>query len=89
MSDDTEELKIRFRSQIESVTRQLEKGIPASQIATSLHGAGIAPIELLFIFHQATGVPLGDLKAFGQWWSDEGVTDADQFDAWGAHVFRR
>jgi hypothetical protein len=88
MGDQTEELKLRFRTEIESVSSQLAKGTRASQIANALHAKGFGAIELLFIFRQATGASLGDLKAFGQWWSDAGVTDADQFDAWAAHVFR-
>src|SRR5689334_4493626 len=87
--DQTEELRLRFRSEIESVRSQLEKGLRASQIANSLHAKGLGPIELLFICREATGASIGDLKAFGQWWSDAGVTDADQFDAWAVHVFRR
>jgi hypothetical protein len=89
MGDQTEQLKLRFRSEIESVASQLENGTRASQIANALHAQGLGAIELLFIFREATEASLGDLKAFGQWWSDTGVTDADQFDAWAAQVFRR
>jgi hypothetical protein len=78
-----------FRSEIESVRSQLEKGTRASEIANALHAKGHGAIVLLLIFRQATGASLGDLKAFGQWWGRDGVTDADRFDAWAAHLFRR
>jgi len=29
---------------------------------------------------------LPDLKAFGQWWGPQGVTDAPAFDQWAAEV---
>jgi hypothetical protein len=59
MGDQTEELKLRFRSEIESVSSQLQKGTRASQIANAMHARGLGTIELLFIFHQATGASLG------------------------------
>ncbi len=29
-----------------------------------------------------------DLKSFGQWWGEDGVTDARAFDAWAEHIFK-
>ena len=88
-SDQTDDLTFRFRKEIEWVRSQLEKGTPASQIANALHAKRLGTIEIIFIARQATGASLGDLKAFGQWWNYSGVTDANQFDAWAAQVFRR
>jgi len=88
MSDQTEELEYRFHLEIELVRGELEKGTRASKIANNLHAKGLGTIELLFIFRRATGASLGDLKAFGEWWGNSGVTDADKFDAWAAQAFR-
>jgi len=38
------------------------------------------------IFREATGASLRDLKAFGQWWGQDGVTDCAAFDAWAREV---
>jgi len=89
MSDQTQELEVLFRSEIESVGNQLKTGTRASQIANDLHAKGLGTIQIVFIFRQATGASLGDLKAFGQWWSHGGVTDADQFDACASRVLGR
>ena len=89
MGDQTEDLKLPFGPEIESVKSQLDRGTRASQIASSLYAKGLSTIALVFIFREATGASLADLKAFGKWWSHAGVTDADQFDAWAAQVFRR
>jgi hypothetical protein len=87
--DQSEELRFRFRSEIEWVSRELENGTRPSQIANGLHGRGLGAVQILFVFREATGAPIRDLKAFGQWWSHAGVTDANQFDAWAAQVLRR
>jgi len=86
MGDQTEDPAFRFRAEIESVRAQLADGTRASKIANSLHAMGIGPVAIIFIFREVTGASLSDLKAFGQWWGDAGVTDADQFDAWAAQV---
>jgi hypothetical protein len=79
---------ILFAPQIERVKVALRAGVRPSEIANSLHAEGIGAVPLIAIFHEATGAPLGDLKAFGQWWSHEGVTDARAFDDWAAEVLR-
>jgi hypothetical protein len=68
MGDQTEELKARFRAEIEWVRGQLQEGTRPSRIASSLHAKGLGAIK---------------------WWSPAGITDADQFDAWAAHVLGR
>jgi hypothetical protein len=87
--DQTEDPQLRFGPEIESVKSQLDRGTRASQIASSLYAKGLGTIALVFIFREATGASLADLKALGRWCSHAGVTDADQFDAWAAQVFRR
>jgi hypothetical protein len=89
IGDQTDELRLRFRAEIDWVSAQLQTGTRASQIANALHAQGLGTIELIFVFREATGASLGDLKAFGQWWGHAGVRDADQFDAWAAQVLRR
>ena len=75
--------------QIEQVRVQLRAGTPPSEIANSLHAQGLGTIQLLVIFLEATGASLVDLKAFGQWWGERGVTDPAAFDAWAAEVFAK
>jgi hypothetical protein len=75
--------------QIERVKVQLRGGTSPSKIANSLHAQGLGNIELLVIFLEATGASLGDLKAFGQWWGEQGVTDPAAFDAWAAEIFAK
>lgn len=76
-----------LRDEIGRVRTHLAQGGRASEIANSLHAQGIGVMRLLIVFREATGASLGDLKAFGQWWGEHGVTDIDAFDAWAAHVF--
>jgi hypothetical protein len=75
-----------FAPEIERVKTQLRAGRSPSEIANSLHARGLSPIQLLAIFREATGAPLRDLKAFGQWWGREGVTDRKAFDDWASKV---
>lgn len=79
---------ILFAPQIARVKDQLRAGVRPSEIANALRAEGLGAVPLVAIFHEATGAPLGDLKAFGQWWSHAGVTDARAFDDWAAEVLR-
>jgi hypothetical protein len=76
-----------LRSEIAEVRSHLARGLRASVIANALHARGLGNIQLLIVFLEATGASLGELKAFGQWWGEEGVTDADGFDEWADEVF--
>jgi hypothetical protein len=78
-----------FSPEIERVKAHLREGRPASEIANALHAQGLSAIQLLVIFLEATGAPLRDLKAFGQWWGHQGVTDPQAFDAWAAVVLQK
>jgi hypothetical protein len=89
MANQYPEIRERLLPQIERVRAHLARGERASAVATSLQAEGIGNIELLMIFGEATGASLGDPKAFGQWWSDQGVTDAGAFDRWAEDVFPR
>jgi hypothetical protein len=89
MANQYPEIRDRLLPQIERVRAHLARGERASAVATSLQAEGLGNIELLIIFGEATGASLGDLKAFGQWWGDHGVTDADAFDRWAEEVFPR
>jgi hypothetical protein len=75
-----------FHSEIERVKAELRAGRRPSAIANGLHAQGIGALHLILIFHEATGASLGDLKAFGQWWGPNGVTDSEAFDAWAFEV---
>ena len=76
----------RLAPQIERTKVQLRAGTVPSELANSLHAEGLGDIELLVVFLEATGASLGDLKAFGQWWSPEGVTNREAFDRWASAV---
>lgn len=67
----------------------LRRGGSASEIAIALQNEGLGNIELLLVFREATGSALGDLKALGQWWSENGVTDVEAFDRRAREVFER
>ena len=70
--------------EIERVREALRKGGRASVEANRLHAAGVSPLQIVVVFREATGAGLGDLKGFGQWWGENGVTDAESFDAYAA-----
>jgi len=80
------ELLLAFHPQIEWVKDELRTGGLPSAIANTLHRRGIGPLQLIVIFREATGASLRDLKAFGQWWGQDGVTDCAAFDAWAREV---
>src|SRR5262249_39497150 len=71
---------------IERVKAQLRAGLRPSAIANSFHAEGLGAIELVLIFREATGASLADIKAFGQWWGPQGVTDPEAFDGWAFEV---
>ena len=75
-----------FHPEIERVKDELRAGQSPSAIANALHAQGIGPVHLVVIFREATGASLADLKAFGQWWGQGGVTDREAFDAWAREV---
>jgi len=66
--------------EIERVKAELAEGRAPSEIANELHARGFGAIHVLMIFIEGTGVSLRDAKAFGQWWGQRGVTDAQAFD---------
>lgn len=70
--------------EIERVREALRKGERASVEANRLHAAGLGALHILAVFWEATGVGLGELKSFGQWWGAQGVTDPERFDAYAA-----
>ena len=77
-----------YRDEAEAVRTGLEQGALASTLANQLHQRGLGAIQIMLVFRQATGASIPDLKAFGQWWGLEGVTDVAAFDSWAAQVFR-
>lgn len=76
-----------LRPEIERVRNHLRRGGRPSEVATALHTQGLGSIRLLLVFREATGASLADLKSFGEWWGEHGVTDADAFDAWAREAF--
>jgi hypothetical protein len=66
---------------------QLRAGRRISDLANQLYREGAHGIQIVLIFHQATGADIGELLAFGQWWGAGGVTDAAAFDEWAIEVF--
>ena len=77
-----------WNAEAEAVRLRLAAGERPSAIADALHARGLGNIALIYIFRQATGAGISELKGFGQWWSPDGVTDADAFDDWARTVFR-
>ncbi|MEJ8846189.1 hypothetical protein [Variovorax rhizosphaerae] len=69
------------------VRAQLREGRRVSELANQLYREGTHAVQILLIFHQATGTPLEDLRGFGRWWGIGGVSDADAFDEWAKEVF--
>jgi hypothetical protein len=89
MSNQHSEACLALREEINRVKTHLAAGGRPSEIANMLHLQGLSALQLVFVFREATGASLTDLKAFGQWWGRQGVTDSGAFDAWGAKVFSR
>jgi hypothetical protein len=83
------DIRIALATEIARAKALLEAGRTPSEIASVLHAEGVSAIQLLAIAREATGASLRDLKAFGQWWGRQGVTDAAAFDAWAAKIFPR
>ena len=77
-----------YRGGAEPGRTGLEPGALAATLANQLHQRGLGAIQIMLVFRQATGASIPDLKAFGQWWGLEGVTDVAAFDSWAAQVFR-
>lgn len=80
------DLETMTRSHVDHVTKQLSLGVAPSELANHLHAQGLGCILITYIFKKATGARLMDLKQFGQWWSDHGVTDVDSFDAYAKTI---
>ncbi len=76
-----------LRSEIEYAKSQLAAGISASNIANELLRKGLSVIDIVIVGRETTGASLGDLKSFGKWWGEGGVTDAEGFDEWASQVF--
>jgi hypothetical protein len=68
--------------QIRRVHEALCDGGLASVEANRLHAEGLGNLQIIIVFKEATGIGLGEAKLFGQWWGEDGVTDADAFDAY-------
>ena len=87
MENQYPETLVALRPEIERVKSHLCAGGRPSAIANLLFVQGLSAIELIFVFREATGASIADLKAFGQWWGPQGVTDESEFDDWAARVF--
>jgi hypothetical protein len=79
----------RLYGDIASTKAHLQGATPPSGIANALLRQGLSSIEIFIVFKEATGASIRDLKAFGQWWSDSGVTDIHAFDCWAKEAFLR
>ncbi|PHS03060.1 MAG: hypothetical protein COA78_19225 [Blastopirellula sp.] len=78
-----DETREKLQLEIQFAREQLIEGRPMSEVANELHGRGMGMLFFIFIFREATGVGIGDLKCFGPWWSDDsGVTNVQDFDAY-------
>jgi hypothetical protein len=80
---------VLFAPEIARVRQELKAGRAPSDIANSLHAEVVSPIQMLAIFREVTGASIPDLKAFGQWWGHQGVTDPAAFDDWARTVLRK
>jgi len=89
MANQYPELLTRSREHIAVVAARFALGGRPSDVANLLHTRGVGDIQMMVIFKQVVGAALGDLKAFGQWWGEDGVTDPSAFDAWAAVVWEK
>ncbi len=80
------DVRVALAPEIERAKTMLQAGRSPSEIASVFHAEGVGSIQLLAIAREVTGASLADLKAFGQWWGRQGVTDAAAFDAWAARI---
>jgi hypothetical protein len=83
------DVRVALATEIARARALMDAGRTPSEVASVLHAEGVSAIQLLAIAHEATGASLRDLKAFGRWWGNQGVTDAAAFDAWAAKIFPR
>lgn len=78
----------RLKPLVERVRAALARGEPGSWLAQQLFELGMPPVEVMVVFGEATGAPIGDLSTFDAWWDPAlGVVDRAAFDAWAARVF--
>ncbi|MCP4163959.1 MAG: hypothetical protein GY760_28180 [Deltaproteobacteria bacterium] len=70
----------RFSSEIDFFKSEIENGRRPSEIVGNLHQRGIGMMYIVLIAREATGLGIAELKDFGQYWSDKGITDSNAFD---------
>ncbi|RQO63804.1 hypothetical protein DBV14_02330 [Variovorax sp. KBW07] len=87
MTNQYPEVLARLRTDISLTVERLHAGTSPSEIANGLLAQGLTTMEIVIVFREATGASIRDLKGFGQWWSERGVTDRDAFDSWAAKAF--
>lgn len=86
MENDYPKVVAELMPQIQRVRDALGQGTRASAEANRLHALGLGNIRIMIVLIEATGIRLSEAKAFGRWWGDNGVTDADAFDAYSAEL---
>ncbi len=79
----------RLEPEIKLVAGKLSESVKASTIVNELFSMGLQKFEMIFIFRQATGASIGDLKSLGQWLSDEGITNIEAFDERANEILNR
>ena len=87
MTNQYPETLARLCADIARTKARLQENTSPSEIANALLLKGLSSFEIFIVFKEATGASIRDLKAFGQWWSDSGVTDIHAFDCWAREAF--
>lgn len=76
----------KMKPVIEHVKVALHEGGRLSSITIDLFDTGIKGVMYLAVIREATGANIGDLKGFGRWWSDDGVTDNEAYDRYADEI---
>ena len=76
------DFEIQMRPHVVWVEEMLGRGVAASEVTNQLVAKGLGRIQLVYVFRQATGARLMDLKQFADMVClRRGVTDVEAFDA--------
>ena len=89
MKNQHSEIILEFENEIIWFRTQLQAGRKPSELVNELHMSGMSTIFMMAVAREATGAGIGDLKSLGQWWNEDGITDAEAFDERAERVFRR
>ncbi len=76
------DLFVAYNDELRWLKEQLAAGRTPSDLVMELRGRGLSPVLMIWLARQATGTTMGNMKALGEWWGPDGITDAAAFNRW-------